>query len=59
MTYAEQFQAKHPKAVDFLESAYRQDRDEIDLTANEAGYRFAGYRLGFAVFTTKERINRA
>lgn len=55
MTYTEQFQSKYPKAVDFLESTYRHDRDEIDMAAYEAGYRFAGYRLGFAVFTTKDK----
>lgn len=54
MNYAEMFAKAHPKAVDFLESEYLKNRAEADDAAAKAGYRMAGFRLGRAVFTSKE-----
>lgn len=53
MTYQEQFEKRFPKAIDFLELEYLKARTEIDEAAVAAGYRFAGWRLGRAVFSTK------
>jgi hypothetical protein len=47
------FQAAFPKAVDFLNEEYEANKDQIDTIAAEEGYRLAGVRLAFAVFTTK------
>lgn len=58
--YAELFNRAYPKAVDFVESEYLRDKEAADSAALSAGYRFAGYRLGRAVFTTKaERAGSA
>lgn len=47
------FAEAHPKAIDFRQAEYEASRQEFVLTALQHGYRFAGVRLGQAVFTTK------
>jgi len=54
MTWNEAFEGAYPKAIDFDEEEYLADRDNADLYAVANGYRLAGYRLGRAVFTTKD-----
>ncbi|MBT9177560.1 MAG: hypothetical protein DDT20_01895 [Firmicutes bacterium] len=46
----ELFKAAYPKAVDFPKSDYSNEMVRI---AARHGYRYAGERLGRAVFTTK------
>jgi hypothetical protein len=52
--FAQAFAASYPKAVDFLKSEYEAHAAAVDALAAEAGYRKAGERLGFVVFTTKK-----
>lgn len=52
--YRAAFQAAFPKAVDFLKEEYEANQAQIDAIAAEEGYRMAGVRLAFAVFTTKK-----
>jgi hypothetical protein len=52
--YRAAFQAASPKPVDFLEAEYQANKVAIDAIAAEEGYRFAGVRLCYAVFTTKK-----
>jgi len=54
MNWNAQFMEAYPKAIDFDEEEYLADRDAADLFAVAHGYRLAGYRLGRAVFTTKD-----
>lgn len=53
----EEFDAKiqsaHPKAVDFPQSEFYPDRSRFEIIASRRGYRFVGYRLQRAVFSTK------
>jgi hypothetical protein len=53
MNYAKRFALSHPKAIDFPQDEYASNQDAIDAAATAAGYRLAGIRLGFVVFTTK------
>lgn len=52
--YRAAFQAAFPKPVDFLQTEYEANKVEIDVIAADEGYRMAGTRLAFAVFTTKK-----
>lgn len=52
--YRAAFKAAFPRAVDFLSEEYDANQEEIDAIAAEEGYRLAGVRLAFAVFTTKK-----
>lgn len=52
--YRAAFQAAFPKPVDFLNLEYEVNQKEIDAIAAEEGYRLAGIRLAFAVFSTKQ-----
>lgn len=47
------FAENYPIAVDFLREIYDADQSRFDEAASKAGYRFVGYRLGYAVFSTK------
>ena len=49
------FAAAHNKAVDFAQADYDSRRAVFDEAAAAHGYRLAGYRLGRAVFTSKEK----
>lgn len=53
MTYAERFASAYPKAIDFPQDEYEGNREAIDAAAAALGYRLAGVRLGFAVFSSK------
>lgn len=48
------FSAAHPRALDFSQVDYEAKKDIFDRIAAQHGYRLAGYRLGRAVFTTKQ-----
>lgn len=50
---AQTFAQAYPKAIDFPEADYRARSAEFDAAAKAEGYRLAGFRLGFAVFSTK------
>lgn len=50
---AKAFSDAYPRAIDFLKTEYDADQAAFDAAAAEAGYRLAGVRLGFAIFTTK------
>lgn len=52
--YADIFSKAYPKAIDFLESEYVANKAQADEAAKVMRYRFAGFRLGRAVFTAKE-----
>jgi hypothetical protein len=52
--FAKAFADKFPRSVDFLKSDYEAQAAAVDALAAEAGYRKAGERLGFVVFTTKK-----
>jgi hypothetical protein len=52
--FSKAFAESYPLAVDFLKSDYDAQADAVDALALEAGYRKAGERLGFVVFTTKK-----
>jgi hypothetical protein len=54
MNFAEIFAATHPKAVYLLQTEYDAEKEAAEQAASEYGYRLAGLRLGWAVFTTKE-----
>jgi hypothetical protein len=47
------FKAHYPKAVDFRMYEYDDRAADIAQLAQAHGYRFAGYRLERAVFSTK------
>lgn len=47
------FTDSYPVAVDFSQNEYDAQKVEISRLARESGYRFVGYRLARAVFTTK------
>lgn len=48
------FCSAHPKAVDFPQKEYEDEKGDFDSVAAEFGYRLAGCRLQRAVFTTKK-----
>lgn len=48
------FSGAYPKALDFSQVDYEAKKDIFDRIAAQHGYRLAGYRLGRAVFTTKQ-----
>lgn len=52
--YRAAFQAAFPKPVDFLQAEYEANKAAIDAIASDEGYRLAGVRLSFAVFSTKQ-----
>lgn len=52
--YRAVFQAAFPKPVDFLTAEYEANQAEIDEIAADEGYRLAGTRLVYTVFTTKQ-----
>lgn len=52
--YAARFAASFPKAIDFPEKEYRENAGPIDDAAKANLYHLAGFRLGFAVFSSKE-----
>lgn len=54
MSYEATFKAFHPKPVEFTKAEYDANADEIFVSARAASYRLAGFRLGFAVFTSKQ-----
>lgn len=53
MNFSEIFASAFPKAVDFVQPDYDANAAEVDAAATANGYRKAGVRLGFVVFTTK------
>lgn len=54
MSYEKTFSAAYPRSQDFTKTEYDAAQDEIQAAARATGYRLAGFRLGFAIFTTKE-----
>lgn len=50
----EHFFASYPKAVDIAQTEYEAAKADWDRAAALGKYRFAGIRLGRAVFTTKQ-----
>ncbi len=50
-----EFAAKQPKPVDFPAAEFEKNQFEMERIAADAGYRFVGFRMGRAVFSTKQK----